>query len=795
MKLPLSWLREFVDFDDDAAGLAEKLTFSGIEVEGIDSIRTGLDGVIVGEIVDVCAHPDADRLKICTVNDGVSKLQVVCGADNMKAGDKAAFAPCGTTLPSGIKIKKAKVRGEESFGMLCAEDELGLSEDHGGIYLVDSSIKTGTAIADVIGGPDEVLDLEITWNRSDCLSILGIAREVAALYGAELRLPDCNLSASEVQCSDKISVQVVDPSGCPRYTGRYLSGAKVGMSPAWMKSRLTACGIRPINNLVDITNYVLLETGHPLHAFDYSLVAGGGIVVRWANKGEVITTLDGQERKPGSDILLIADSDKPLAVAGVMGGEGSQIQDGTSEVLLESATFDAPSIHRAVYSLGLTSESAHRFERGVDFDWVEFASCRAAKLMCELAGAEVAEGMVDVHSGVPEPRSIDLNQRTLNAVIGVDVEPSDCKRILSSLQLDVKETDDGFSVTVPEFRRDLTLEADLIEEVARMIGLDAIPAVLPSCSPTGTVDDRASWRREEIRDQLVSLGLTETVNYSFLSAKLAAMIKSEPGVTLPNPVSADYSIMRGTLAPQMIDMLGRNLAHQNHNCACFEIGKVFEAQGREIKESGRICVGLMGRGRRYPLDKVRKLSDEESFLWGKGLLESLVAANGRQLTLEPCTMQHLAAGAGVKVIIDGQEAGWLGGLAESIREEYRMLDSVILAEIDMDAIIEKPVIGRGIQPIPAFPAISRDIAIVVAEGILNAQISEVIEGVKCHELTRIELFDIFRGRGTGNECKSMAYTLTFQASNRTLTDEEANGFRDRIRDELVSKLNAEIREG
>ena len=795
MKIPLSWLREYVDFDDDAAGLANKLTFSGIEVEGIDAVRTGLDDVIVAEIIDVREHPGADRLTLCTVNDGTADLQVVCGADNVRAGDKAAFAPCGCKLPSGMKIKKAKVRGEESFGMLCAEDELGLSDDHDGIYLVDSAIKTGTPITDVVGEPDEVLDLEITWNRADCLSILGIAREVAALYGTEVRLPDASLTESGIAASDKVSVEIANPDGCPRYTGRYLSGAKVGMSPAWVQSRLSACGIRPISNLVDITNYVLLETGHPLHAFDYSLVADGGIVVRWAKPGETIRTLDGEERKPASDILLIADSKQPLAVAGVMGGEGSQIQDSTSEVLLESATFDAPSIHRAVSTLGIMSESSHRFERGVDFDWVDFASRRAAKLICELAGAEVASGVVDVHSGIPEPRVIELTRDALNGVIGVNVEPADCIRILTSLQLQVEENETGFMVTVPEFRRDLTREADLIEEVARMIGLDAIPAIMPSCHPTGTLDDDKSWRREEIRDQLVGLGLTETVNYSFLSGKLASLVESDPGVVVPNPVSADYSIMRGSLAPQMIDTLGRNLAHQNPDCACFEIGKVFAGKKSSVSESERICMGLMGRGGRYPLDRMRKLADEEAFLWGKGLLESLVAVNGRAVSLSSCKMAHLAEGAAVEVSVDGKKVGWMGILAESIRADYRMLEPVLLAEIDLACIIDRPAAGREIAPIPTFPAISRDIAIVVKESVLHEQISKVIETVECPELTRIELFDIFRGRGTGDGCKSMAYSLTFQTSNRTLTDEEANGFLDQIRDELVNKLNAEIREG
>ena len=795
MKVPLSWLREYVDFDDDAEGLAHKLTFSGIEVEGIEKVRAGLEGVIVGRITQVSSHPGADRLKLCMVDDGRQTVPVVCGATNMKAGDCAAFAPAGTTLPSGTKIRQAKVRGEESFGMLCAEDELGLSDDHSGIFLVDPQTAPGSSINDVIGQPDEVLDLEITWNRPDCLSILGIAREVAALYGTKVRLPDTGLNESSQDAADFVSVEVKSPEACPRYTGRYLTGVRIAQSPGWMQSRLTACGIRPINNIVDITNYVLLETGHPLHAFDYSNVKDGRIVVRFAGQHEVIKTLDGVERKLGEDILLIADAEKPLAVAGVMGGDGSEICSSTNAVLLESATFSAPGIHNAVTRLGLNSESSHRFERGVDFGWVDFASRRAARLMSELAGATVSRGAVDVHAAVPEERVIRLSMRTVNGVMGIQMDTSECARILSSLEFLVSSDGESLDVTVPGFRGDVTVEADLVEEIARMKGLDAIPPVMQPCHLSGNFSDAISWRREEIRSQLVSLGLTETVNYSFMSEKLAGLMTESQGVPLPNPVSADYCVMRGSLAPQMIDMLGRNLARQNHDCACFEIGKVFTGKGADIREEERICVGVMGHAGRYSLDRVGRIESEEVFLWVKGILESLCSANGRSMILKPGGNSLLEAGGAAEIVIGERQAGWIGVLSGAIRGEYRMLEPVVVAEIDLSTLLELPSKARGIQPIPPFPAVSRDIAVIVDEAVLHEQVLKVVSAIKCPELTRIELFDIFRGKGTGDGRKSMAYSFTFQASDRTLTDDEANGFRDRIRDGLVSKLNAEIREG
>ena len=794
MKIPLSWLREYVDFDDDAAGVADKLTFSGIEMEGISRIRDGLEGVIVAEITEVSDHPQADRLKLCMVNDGAADLQIVCGADNMKKGDKVALATIGSKLPSGIVIKKAKVRGIESFGMLCAEDELGLSEDHEGIFIVDSSVTNGTRINDVLGEPDDVLDLEITWNRADCLSVLGIAREVAALYGTELKLPVIEYSEGSESASDRISVEVTDAEGCPRYTGRYISGVTVGKSPAWMQSRLSACGIRPISNIVDITNYVLLETGHPLHAFDYDFVEGGSICVRRALKGEEMTTLDGEKRKLPEGTLLIADPKKALAVAGVMGGAGSEIQDSTSDVLLESATFDPASIHKTVVALSLMSESAHRFERGVDFEWVDFASRRAAQLMCDLAGGTVAKGVVDAHESRPVAREISLSMAKLNAVMGIDVEASECDSILTSLECKTQSCEGGFKVTVPEFRRDLVIEADLIEEVARMKGLDSIPAIMPSCHAAGTMDDSRAWGREELRNQLVSFGLTETVNYSFLSERLASIVDSDPGVVLPNPVSADYSVMRGSLAPQMLDTLGRNLSHQNHDCACFEIGKVFRTADGSIAEGEHVCIGLMGKGGRYALDRMSKTTDEETFLWGKGIVESILAERGLKAELELSELSMLEPGAGVRILVDGKDSGWMGIVSSDVRSGYRMLEPVLIAELDVDILLHNEPKSRGIDVIPAFPAVKRDVAVIVEESVLHEDILNVIEGVKCPELTRIELFDIFRGRGLGDGRKSMAYSLTFQASDRTLTDEQANGFRDQIRDGIISKLNAEIRE-
>lgn len=798
MKVPLSWLREYVDFDDSASGLAEKLTFSGIEVEGISPVREGLDKIIVGRIVSIEKHPGADKLKICLVSDGRETVRVVCGADNMKPGDKSAFAPCGSILPSGTKIKRTKIRGEESSGMLCAEDELNLSDDHSGIIILDPSLEEGTPLSRVFGERDEVLDLEITWNRPDCLSIIGIAREVAALYGTKLRIPEVELKEDALPAADVVSVSVEDRQACPRYIGRYLTGIRVGPSPLWMKARLASCGLRPINNVVDITNYVLLETGHPLHAFDYRQVEGGGIKVRYASDREKISTLDGVERKLNRKILVIADKTRPLAVAGVMGGDGSQIEDSTTEVLLESAAFFAPVIHTAVAGLGIATESSHRFERGVDFDGVDYASRRAAGLICDLAGGRVAAGCIDSNVGAPAVRKVRLSMADLSAVIGVEISSNDASKVLTSLGFSLESVADGFDVSVPPFRPDIEIQADLIEEVARIRGLDSVPALPPVCSAVAGVDDSISWNREHLRDSLVALGLMEVVNYSFTSPKLAALTASfSTGLVLPNPVSSDYSVMRGALAAQMTDLLGRNLAHQQQNCACFEIGKVFEKQPEgQFTEHEHLCIGLMGKAGRYAMDRVAKARPEEVFLWGKGIIQSIFSMRNISFVLNTFQSPLLEPGTAVQISEKGGAViGWMGLLSGAVRSEYRMLEPVLLAEIGISGLISRAEHCPQTRPVPAYPFMMRDIAIVVNESVSNGDIVSAIAGINCQYLTQIELFDIFRGEGFGTGRKSMAYSLKFQAFDKTLTDMEVNKFRDQVRDVLKNKLDAEIREG
>ncbi|MDH3346119.1 MAG: phenylalanine--tRNA ligase subunit beta, partial [Kiritimatiellaceae bacterium] len=515
MKFPLSWLKELVDFEDTLEGLSDKLTFAGLEVEQIETIGNALDGVVVGEIIQVEPHPNADKLRLCTVEYGAEEtMRVVCGAPNVAVGGKHPFAPVGTTLPGGFTLKRAKIRGEVSMGMLCAKDELGLGKDHSGLLVLDADLAPGTPFNTLIPPPESVFELEITPNRPDCLSIIGIAREVAAIYGTELKIPSVELTETADAVDSLVSVDIQDVERCPRYTARVLKNAKVGPSPDWMVTRLEACGIRAINNLVDITNYVMLETGHPLHAFDHTLLQDGKIIVRRAAQGEKFTTLDEADRELTSEMLVIADPAKAVALAGIMGGANTEIKDDTSTVLLEAATFEQSGVRHTVKALGHSTDSSYRFQRGVNPDTVEWASRRAAALMAELADADVCAGVIDAHAASAAKTTINVKWANICKLIGLEISDDEMKRIFQALEISILESDqEGAMLEIPTFRGDLTREVDIIEEVARMHGVDKIPEKLPIAQVIGGAHDDRTRAVNACRKNLAGLGAREILNY------------------------------------------------------------------------------------------------------------------------------------------------------------------------------------------------------------------------------------------------------------------------------------------
>ena len=835
MRLPISWLKDYVDFVDTPQGLAAKLTFSGLEVESIETIGCNAPGVVVGEILAIDRHPNADKLTLCTVNFGSGQLAVVCGAPNVRVGMKASFAPAGVTLPNGLTLKKAKIRGVFSEGMLCAPDELGLSKDHAGLLELDAKWAPGTPLAEVLGAPETVLELEVTPNRPDCLSLIGVAREVAALYNTKLRKPELKLAEAGQPVAELTRVAVEDAEGCPRYTARILTGVKIGPSPAWMQKRLELVGIRAINNVVDITNYVMIECGHPLHAFDQTLLAEGCIVVRRARAGEKMKTLDGIERDLTSTTLVIADAAQPVALAGVMGGGNSEIRAATATVLLESATFKPADIRMTARRLGISTESSYRFERGVDAATVEWASRRAAMLMQEFAGATCALGVLDVAAPAAAPRKLLCRFDYVRTRIGVDVSNEKISAIFQGLEMPVQALEAGVcEVTIPSFRGDLEREIDLVEEVARIHGLDQIPAPSPRAIVVAGVDDRPAQAVAVCRRALVGLGVRETMNYSFLSEKLLNLF--DPAavprrVVIPNPVSADHAILRDSLVPQMVETLGRNHARQIPEAALFEIGRVFwkeetgvspapaSAPRATFREEDRLVIGLMGPVGRTGLDKHLPVKSHEIFLWLKGLWEALAAAlNLKDISIgydrewKEVTAGNLAdEWIGKKnppqrwpwyetdcmvLLSSGKtELGSLGIVKHIIAREWRLTAPIAVLEVRLEPLLANVFAIPRSSSIAQFPSVRRDMALIADDTLDHRDVVHVVRRAAPQELEAVELFDIFHGGNLGDGRKSMAYACTYRATDRTLTDEDANRYHAGVKEAVKRELNVEIREG
>jgi len=810
MKFPLSWLKELVDFDDTLDGLSDKLTFAGLEVEQIETIGGTFDGVVVGEVTAIEPHPNADKLRLCTVEYGAEEtMRVVCGAPNVEVGTHYPFAPVGTTLPSGFTLKKAKIRGEISMGMLCAKYELGLGEDHSGLLVLNADTAPGTPLAKLTGPPESVFELEITPNRPDCLSIVGIAREVAAIYATDLKLPAIELNetadlspealARGEPADSLVSVSVEDAERCPRYTARVLKNAKVGPSPDWMKNRLEACGIRAINNLVDITNYVLLETGHPLHAFDYTLLKDGKIIVRRAAKGEKFTTLDEVERELTPDMLVIADPEKAVALAGVMGGANTEIKNDTTTVLLESASFEPSGIRHTVKALGLSTDSSYRFQRGVNADTVEWASRRAAALMTELADADICAGVVDAYPVPATKTQISVKWAKICKLIGLEISADEMKQIFQTLELSVLSSDaEGATLEIPTFRSDLEREVDIIEEVARMHGVDKIPEKLPTAQVIGGAHDDRVRAINTCRKNLAGLGAREILNYTLVNHPLLDLFgKSDDREELPHPISAEQSVLRTSLIPQMVESLGRNKSRQINDAVFFEIGRTFFKTESGPVQTEKVCLGVMGTPGRNALDIQRAVNEEEIFLWLKGLVEKLLTAQKvariKFQTLEKCGA--FDEGCALKVLSGKTEIGVIGLINSRVRKEWRLNDPVVAAELDLEPLVSNVWKTGTVADIPLYPATERDIAFIVDEAVRHEEILKAINGGAPAELEKIELFDIFRGKVLEKGKKSLAYNFVYRSAKKTLTDDKINKFHDAAAQRVCKATGAVVREG
>jgi len=813
MKVPLKWLEEFVTIDIPVAELADRLTFAGLEVGEVIGVGADWDRekVLVGEIVSVRQHPDADRLTLVTVNfGGEEPLEMVTGAPNITvgmSGEKVPVALVGARMrnpkagPGATTVlKPAKIRGVKSEGMVCSESELGLSDDHEGIMFLPGEAEVGTPLQDYLG--DTVLDLELTPNLSYCLSMEGVAREVHALGAGKLKEREHEYVEDGGDVNGLVAIEIADPERCPRYTAAVVTGVEVEPSPFWMQHRLKLAGLRPINNIVDITNYVMWETGQPLHAFDFDLLKGEKdgdtpkIVVRTAKEGEKITTLDSTERTCSADDLLICDGRVPVAVAGVMGGRDSEVNDETTNVLIESAGFDGTSVRRTAASLRLTSEASMRFGRGIPPEGSPLAAKQAADLMRWYCGGTVAKGIADSYPRPQETVTLSIDNLETERILGVPVKLDDMKRIYGDLGFGVEEKDGRLSVEAPWYRLDIGIPADLVEEVARITGYDRIPS---TPLPGGFEPPVPSLRQEaedRIKDTLVDCGLQEVITYSLtdpaLSVKLGLEESDNGFMKLANPLSADRTHMRRHLAPSLLETLQTNLRYVNR-VAIFEVARVFLPGDKSLpEEPRRLGVLLSGPGAEPSWNNAEPADFE--FFHLKGMLQALAERMGlTDIVSEPIDQAPYQAGRAAVVKTGDVTLGTFGELDPALREIFDLPERrVVLGEFDVTGLVAG--VGEtSHSELSRFPVLSQDVALVCAEEVTAAELEQAIRKAAGPLLMNVRLFDVYRGDQIGEGRKSLAYALDFQAKDRTLTEEEINAVRGKIVKKLKKQLDADLR--
>jgi len=818
MKVSLNWLKDYVDIKLPVTELARKLTMAGSEVTEIVVMGESWEHVMVGEVTAVNPHPNADRLRLVTVNLGENETTVVCGAPNVAVGIKIAFAQAGAQLFDAHRgemavLKPAKIRGVESCGMVCSELELGLTENHEGILVLPEAAPVGMPLADYLG--DTILDIDLTPNRPDCLSVLGIAHEVAALTDTSVREPAADYPESGAEIGGRVTVEIADPDLCPRYAASLIEDVTIGESPDWLKQRLISGGMRPINNVVDVTNYVMLEYGQPLHAFDYKLVRGGKIIVHRAREGECLATLDGTDRELTPEMLVIADEAGAVAVAGVMGGANSEVSENTAQVLLEAANFNPASIHHTGGVLKLSSEARTRFERGIRPELAVIALRRATRLIAELGGGRVARGIIDCYPGRLAPSPIKLSVSYLNRLLGSDISREQAVSTLESLGFDCQcAGDDKIRAVPPYWRSDINLEVDLVEEVARIIGYDEIPTTLLRESLTGEMPDGMFRLKRNLRNSLIGFGFAETVSYSLVSAEM--MLKLRPNlyplsprtvnpdtglsnyddllraeytdpipIRLANPMSAEHEYLRPNLWGSLLTTLAANRKHEDGGIRLFELGRVYRDGGREdLPEEPEIVAGVMS-GLRQEKTWHGEVGSFD-FYDVKGLVEALMQQLGVTAEYRVGQDPTLRPERQFDIIISGCVVGMLGELHPRVGEAFEIPDTVCLFMIDLDAVLPHTGGRASFQPMSRFPAVARDVALVVDAEVTHDAIYRII--VKTPLVTRVTLFDVYSGKQVPPGKKSLAYRILFQSPDHTLTDKEV----DRMQRKLLGRLSHEF---
>ena len=838
MRVPLAWLREYCDPGLSAAEIAERLDLTGTELERIERVGVAADdGFVVGRVLSVERHPDADRLSVCAVDDGTGEPRtIVCGAKNVAAGQTVPVALPGAVMPDGTKLGKAKLRGVESSGMILAEDELGIGDQHSGIVVLDGDLTPGMPLAEHLAIADEVLELEITPNRPDCLAVYGVAREVHAATEAPLAADPTEEDAEpggDDRAQDHATVTIEDPEVCLRFTARVFENVTVGPSPLWLKQRLIAAGQRPISNVVDITNYVMLLMGQPMHAFDLDEVRGDRIVVRRARGGERMTTLDDVERTFDSSMALVCDAEGPSGIAGIMGGKVSEVSDTTTRVLMEAATWVGPNVLKTSKALGLRSEASTRFEKQLHPEQAIAAQRLAARLMVELTGARLVPGTLDEYPRPLQPRELTLRLDRLERVLGERIDDGDVERILDSLGFSTASTDGALTVTVPPWRdADVQREADLIEEVARVYGLDKLPTTLPARERAVGRLTHGQRLRRRLEDALRDRGLDEVVAWSFTAPETLERLRigGEPALKLANPLSEDHSVMRPLLLPGLLDAARRNAAHGAAGVALFESAHVYRPDG-ELGAPDGSPRGATPAAERHHVGGVltdalpgtwRSSAVVADFYAAKGVVEALAAVTGLELVVQPATEPFLHPGRAARALVavaDGDggrrpvgeavlaepsasrsgradsglvEIGWIGELHPLVAREWD-LESAAAFELDADLLVE---LTEGVVPayedVTSFPAVLQDIAVMVATDVSAATVEAAVRGGGGELLTAVEVFDVYEGEQVGEGKRSLALRLEFRAPDRTLTEDEVAQRRNAI-EAALEQIGGRIR--
>lgn len=801
MIISLNWLKDYIDLDGiSVAEIEDKLSTSGLEVEEITDYTSTLDNFVVGYVKEKVKHPNADKLSLCTVFDGTEDLSIVCGAPNVDKGQKIILAKVGAVVPNGgFEIKKAKLRGEYSFGMICSENELGISENHDGIMVLDENAEPGTPAAKYLGLDDVVFDIAVTPNRPDALSHIGVARDLSAVFDRPFKYPETKLNETKPVSSDQVKISIEDTTGCSRYVGKVVKNVKIGESPEWMKKRLTAIGLRPRNNVVDISNYVLHEVGQPLHTFDLDKLAGDEIIIKKAGNAKKFVTLDSKERKLRADDLMICDAEKEVCVAGVMGGENSEVTEETKNILIEAAYFNPSYIRKTAKVLGLSSDASYRFERGCDPEIALWAARRAASLMEELCDAEVSEGEVDVYPVKYEAKTVNVRYARIAKILGYEVAPERVKNILDNLGFEIKsEYEDSVNVAIPSYRPDCEREIDIIEEVARINGFDKIP-VMPRVNVTlGDKIDETGYY-DKVKDILAAMGLNEIVTNSLLNKQTAANYGTPIGVL--NPQSVEMSHMRPSLIPGMLSTVSKNVKVKEKNLALFEIGSVFNriAESDEVissfddfSEIKQLSIAVTGKS----LENVWYSQDSEfSFFNLKGICNGLTdkLSVTSQLSEEynPESDEIFDYSFTVKygniVIVKG------GKIKNAVSDKYDIDQELFIATVNLTELQKIKPEDKVYQELLKYPKVFRDFAVVIEKNIDSGDVVKEITSTSSDLLKNINLFDIFEGKSLGENKKSLAFRLEYFDRNATLTEEKVDKEFWKTIEKVKQKFNAQLR--